>query len=202
MTVPQLEFEQIYKQFQPRIHRYLTRLTGVKDAEDLTQDVFMKVNKALPAFRNEALLSTWIYKIATNAAIDKARSGSLKEETIRESGLEEADLAAIAGQNDYRRAASGSVEDQVVRSEMTECIRRYVAALPGNYRSVVILSELEGLKDSEIASVLELSLSTVKIRLHRAREKLKQVLAANCTFYRTECNVLACEPKSPGLSGR
>jgi RNA polymerase sigma-70 factor (ECF subfamily) len=59
------------------------------------------------------------------------------------------------------------------------------------------LSELEGLKNSEIAAILGLTLNTVKIRLHRAKEKLRAELAANCIFYRTDCNQLACEPKGP-----
>jgi RNA polymerase sigma-70 factor, ECF subfamily len=202
MTQEDLEFEPLYKEFYPRIHRYLTRLIGVKDAEDLTQEVFVKISRALPAFKHEAQLSTWIYKIATHVAIDRTRSRSFQQETTQECGLVEADPAAMTGQTGCSAKHPRSVEDQVVLEEMNECIRQYVVALPENYRTVVILSEMEGLKDSEIASMLELSLNTVKIRLHRAREKLKAVLTENCSFYRTECNVLACEPKGPPGCGR
>ncbi len=69
--------------------------------------------------------------------------------------------------------------------------------LPETYRTVAVLSEIEGLKDSEIATILGLSIGTVKIRLHRAKENLRKLLSANCNFYRTDCNELACEPKGP-----
>ncbi|MDR3565743.1 MAG: sigma-70 family RNA polymerase sigma factor, partial [Negativicutes bacterium] len=88
-------------------------------------------------------------------------------------------------------------EDQVVRQEMNECIRKSITFLPDNYRTIVILSDLEELKNSEIATILGLSIGTVKIRLHRAKEKLRKELSENCLFYRTECNELACEPKRP-----
>ena len=197
-----LEFERLYAEFQPKIFRYLIRLIGVKDAEDLTQEVFAKISHALPTFKHEAQLSTWVYKIATHAAIDRTRSSSFKQEAAQECSLAEADLAAMAGQKGRPGQVPKTVEDDVIVAEMNDCIRQYVAALPENYRAVVILSELEGMKDSEIAAVLELSLNTVKIRLHRAREKLKKDLTANCHFYRTECNVLACEPKGPRGCGQ
>lgn len=82
---------------------------------------------------------------------------------------------------------------------MNECIQGYIETLPNSYRTAIILSEIEGLKNSEIASILGLSIGTVKIRLHRGKEKLKELLSANCIFYRTECNELACESRGPNV---
>jgi RNA polymerase sigma factor (sigma-70 family) len=76
MSSDEFEFEQIYAVFQPKIHRFLIRMVGVYEAEDLTQEVFVNVSQALNAFRGESELSTWIYRIATNAAFDRMRSPS------------------------------------------------------------------------------------------------------------------------------
>ena len=75
------EFTAIYAAFQPKIYRYLARLVGKQVAEDLTQEVFVKVGKALSTFHNESQLSTWIYRIATNTAIDRMRNPAFQQET-------------------------------------------------------------------------------------------------------------------------
>jgi RNA polymerase sigma-70 factor (ECF subfamily) len=83
-----------------------------------------------------------------------------------------------------------------MRDQMSSCIHDYINTLPENYRAVVLLSEIEGLTNREIAEVLELTLDTVKIRLHRGREKLKEKLRNGCSFDRDEDNVLVCDPKA------
>ena len=78
---------------------------------------------------------------------------------------------------------------------MNECILGVVEKLPENYRTVVVLSELEGFKDDEIAEILGVSIHTAKIRLHRARARLKKDLEIHCNFYRDERNEFACDSK-------
>ncbi|MGB5850259.1 MAG: sigma-70 family RNA polymerase sigma factor [Ignavibacteriaceae bacterium] len=73
MKSDELEFNRIFKEYQPKILRYLTRLTGRYEAEDLSQEVFIKVESGLKNFRGESKLSTWIYRIATNTAVDRMR---------------------------------------------------------------------------------------------------------------------------------
>jgi RNA polymerase sigma-70 factor (ECF subfamily) len=85
---------------------------------------------------------------------------------------------------------------------MNDCIDQYIARLPASYRSVVILSEHEGLANQDIADALGLSLDTVKIRLHRARARLRQDLGSGCSFYRDDRNEFACQPKPRGVSRR
>ena len=72
------DFPQVYGEFHPRIQRYLTRLLGTNEADDATQEVFAKISQALPQFRGESSLSTWIYRIATNTAYDRLRSPSFQ----------------------------------------------------------------------------------------------------------------------------
>jgi RNA polymerase sigma-70 factor (ECF subfamily) len=185
------EFEQIYSDYQPKVHRYLTRLVGAKEAEDLTQEVFLKVSKALSGFRNDAQLSTWIYKIATNTAIDRIRMVSFKQTNHNQlnEDFEEIVKSVPGGQ---------LVDQQVVRNEMNECINAYIETLPEKYRTILILSEIEGLKNQEIAEITDLNIGIVKIRLHRAKEKIKQILLEKCNFYQTSCcGKLACEPIGP-----
>ncbi len=85
MITDTVEFEKIHEAYRAKIFRYLTGLVGEQEAEDLTQDVFIKVGQALKTFRGEAQLSTWIYRIATNAAIDKTRSSSFRQTTRQSS---------------------------------------------------------------------------------------------------------------------
>ncbi|MBT8351505.1 MAG: RNA polymerase sigma factor, partial [Deltaproteobacteria bacterium] len=83
-----------------------------------------------------------------------------------------------------------------IREEMSECVREFIDKLPSDYKTVIILSELDEFKNREIADILQVSLETVKIRLHRARAQLKAVLNDGCDFYHNEENVLACDRKS------
>jgi RNA polymerase sigma-70 factor (ECF subfamily) len=76
MDINDLNLQEIYAAYQPKILRYMMRLVGEHEAEDLTQDIFVKVSQALRTFRGNSQLSTWIYRIANNAAIDKIRSSS------------------------------------------------------------------------------------------------------------------------------
>lgn len=194
MVNDKVDFEQIYTSFRSTIYRYLTRLVGTQEAEDLTQDVFIKVEKALPAFRQEARLSTWLYRIATHAAIDRMRQPSYR----RELASEQADGTAAEPIGTKAGSANPcSLEEQVMHRETSACIRAVIDTLPETYRLAVILSDLEGLKNKEIAAVLDVSLDVVKVRLHRGRTQLRKELLQYCHFYWDERNELTCDPKGP-----
>jgi RNA polymerase sigma-70 factor (ECF subfamily) len=171
-------------------------MVGQDEAEDLTQEVFMKIDRGLKDFKGRSRLSTWIYQVATNAALDKMRSRPFRESRENVSlgaAPEEADAAncgALAAET------SLSAEREAVRNEMNECIREFVDRLPEAYRTVIILSEIKDLKNQEVADILGLSLDAVKIRLHRARGRLKKEFEAGCTFYRDEDNELACDRRN------
>ncbi len=78
MAAATVDFQSVHKDFRPRVLRYLSRLVGEAEAEDLTQSVMLKISEALPGFRGDSSLSTWIYRIATNAALDKRASSRLR----------------------------------------------------------------------------------------------------------------------------
>ncbi len=193
MNKSKLEFDDVYNEFHEKIGRYVERMVGKDEAEDVTQEVFVKVDKGLEGFKGESSLSTWIYKIATNAALDKIRSRSFQEGTKRVLLDAPGDEAGGEG---ICIETSLTAEREAIRNEMNECIREFVDKLPENYRTVIILSELKDLKNQDIADVLGISLDTVKIRLHRARARLKEEFEAGCEFYRDEDNELACDRKS------
>lgn len=188
----EIDFKKIYEEFQPKIFHYLSRLAGPVEAEDLTQEVFQKVSRGLEGFKGESKLSTWLYRIATNTALDKLRSSSFRRAS-EHTPLE--DSTGVQDRDVWTGQTKNSTDQEVVRKEMSECVRGYVDDLPADYKAVIVLSDLGGFKNREIAEILQVSLDTVKIRLHRARASLKKGLGDGCDFYRNEQNVLACDRK-------
>jgi RNA polymerase sigma-70 factor (ECF subfamily) len=195
-------FASIYADFQPKVLRYLKGLVGPDEAEDISQNVFLKIHAGLKDFRGEASLSTWIYRITTNAALDRLRSRSFRQTAQVASGAAVPGDAEDAGvvTDVAGSTAEPSAESLFMRKEMNECIANFVDRLPENYRTVLALSDLDGLKNQEIADILGLSIDTVKIRLHRARRELKKRFATECNLYRTDANEFACDRKAPGSS--
>ena len=184
------EFDRIYAEHHIRILRYLTRMVGVQDAEDLAQEVFIRAAKAYEDFRHEAKIETWLYRIATHVAVDRLRGTASRRETLLGQELDE---VATDG-----RETVSSLEEKTLRRAANECIRNVIYGLPENYRTPLILSELEGFTNREIAEIMDVSLDTVKIRLHRAKEQLKQALLDACQFSRDERNELTCDPLNSG----
>jgi RNA polymerase sigma-70 factor (ECF subfamily) len=189
------DFQNIYAAFQPKILRYLSRLVGDQEAEDLTQDVFIKAHRALVNFRGESQLSTWLYRIATNTAMDKLRSPSFLRDgqvSLSEDSVE-SDQAGYYDHAILVKEEKPLVEKQLIREEMNECIRGYIEKLPNAWRVVIVMSEYEGLKNNEIANILGVTLDTVKTRLYRARVKLKEDLETHCEIHWVEeipCSVM------------
>ena len=184
-------FDEVYKEFQPKIQRFLCRLVGPDEAEDLTQEVFLKISQALPEFRGDSTLSTWVYRIASNSALDRLRGRASRR------------FLEVPLTSEQRLAdALPGAEHRVFRQEMRQCLDRFIEKLPPNYRSVFVLSEYEELSNPEIAAALGISLDAVKIRMHRARRLLQVELRGRCRFSRDARNELVCEPKSSPVSVR
>lgn len=185
-----MDFEAVYRDYHDAIRRHVARLVGDNDADDVTQEVFASVSTALPRFRGESSLSTWIYRIATNAAVDRLRSPGFKRQP------------AVPAQEAHVPDPAAGAEQTLARREMNDCIRGYIDRLPDSYRTVLVLSDQQGLTNQEIADALGITLHTVKIRLHRARARLRQAMGEGCSVYRDDRNEVACDPKPPGVSIR
>jgi RNA polymerase sigma-70 factor, ECF subfamily len=193
------DFHKIHDEFRPRIFRYLRRMLGETDAEDVCQEVFVKVDRALPGFRGESSLATWIYRIATNAALDHVRSASFRQ---AKANVESADDDALGDPNGDRAETTHLPDTLLVRKDMNDCIRGIVDSLPELYRTALVLSDLEELTNAEIAGILNISLDAVKIRIHRARTRLRKEMEKKCVFYRDDRNELACDRKPATLKFR
>jgi len=190
-----LDFTQVYKEFYPKILRYLERLTGDKEeAKDLVQEVFLKVDQGLTKFEGKSSLSTWIYRIATNISHDRFRSASFqkgKKQTITDGFIEENKEDGNVWTGDREASADQELEGK----EMSSCINRYIYDLKEDYQKVLVLSEYEGLKNIEIASILGVTLDTVKIRIHRGRTQLKNRMEKGCEVTPDPDSGLHCNEK-------
>ena len=187
-------FSDIYSEFYPKITHYLKRLVGEHEAEDVAQIVFEKVNTNLSTFKGESKVSTWVFKIATNAALDRLKSPSYKR-------TPSGPLAPVPLQTveniEMAFNKPSSPDQKVIRDEMSDCVREFVDRLQADYRTILVLNELEGFTNAEIADILQISVDAAKIRLHRARAKLKKELEKGCDFYHDERSELACDRKQP-----
>lgn len=197
MSEVRQDFATLYKEYYPKIVGYLRRLVGDLEAEDAAQEVFVKISRSLDGFRGESSLSTWIYRIATNTAMDHLRKPAeqAKRQTI---GLAMDDSSADTGDVTLTDTVP-LVDALLIRKDMNECIRGLVNDLPEIYRTVLVLGDLEGFTNAEIADLLGLSLDTVKIRLHRGRQQLKKAMDRACHLYHDERNELSCDRKTTTL---
>ncbi len=185
-----IDFQKIHNEFRPRIFHYLSGMAGKDNAEDLTQVVFEKVSRGLSNFRGESSIATWIYRIATNVALDHSRLASTRKTLVFLDTIDDSCDRNIISDEKPPDADRG-----LMKREMNACIHRIVKRMPESERTVLILSEFEGMKNLEIADILDISLNTVKIRLHRARARLRIEIKAECHLDRDERNELVCYPK-------
>ncbi|MCA1576444.1 MAG: sigma-70 family RNA polymerase sigma factor [Acidobacteria bacterium] len=161
-------FEELVRRYQRPISAYVYRMVGnYESALDLTQEIFIKVYNSLTRYRAEFKFSTWIYKIAHNAAVDHLRRNSTREQSL---------VAGIEGDTFDLPIESArlSPEQESERKERRGEIEAVVRTLPSNYRELIILRHSQDLSYEEIVEVTGLPLGTVKNRLFRAREMMRQ----------------------------
>ncbi len=152
------QFEDVLSAFQDRVFRLCCAILGDRTlADETSQEIFVRIWKALPAYRNESSLSTWIYAISRNACFT-----ALKERSRRGVSLEIPAIRQAA-----ERAAAGPQ-----RPDRSPDMLKMLGALPENYRQVIVLFYMQEKSYEEVALMLDLPLGTVKTYLHRARKQL------------------------------
>ena len=159
--------EALYHRYKRRVYSLAVRIVGPVDAEEVAQEAFIRIFRGLPKFRGEAALSTWIYRLAVNAALShRTRRAGARLPT------EEGPADKMIEAQPAEEAPSG---DAVLRARLERALVR----LPAGYRTVIVLHDVEGLEHEEIASILSCHVGTSKSQLHKARAKLREILAAD-----------------------
>ena len=151
----------------------LRLLADPKEAECVLQETFLKVFQALPEFKGQSSLSTWIYRIATNYALMRIRSRKKAPSSIDDSE----NRVSNSSLENFNRSVGNNPLRAVMNVELREAMEKAIAELPAKFRSVFVLKDIEGFSLKEIADMLDLSLAAVKSNLHRARLFLRNRLA-------------------------
>ncbi|MCR4439871.1 MAG: sigma-70 family RNA polymerase sigma factor [bacterium] len=163
----------IVRRYEQMVYNVALRLTGNADeAEGVMQETFLKVLEALPTFRGDAQLGTWIYRIATNYALMQLRKRKVPTYSLEEYNLDESrDLAS------FNRSLGDNPEALVLNAELRAVMEEAIEALPAKYKTAFVLKDMEGLPLQQIAEMLNLNVATVKTHIHRARLFLRDRLA-------------------------
>jgi RNA polymerase sigma-70 factor (ECF subfamily) len=178
-----VEFWEIYHQYYQLVRSFIAGM--VRDdwiAEDLAQETFVSAGQKLSSLRDPSKIKPWLFRIAHNKCLDHFRKPAVNREQTDPKG------EMLAG------SSPALVQIQLEQSEMSSCVQDKIARLPESYRTVLILFDLLEMSHQEIAEVLDEKVGTVKVRLHRARKALKEILSQECTFELDERNVLVCIP--------
>jgi len=178
-----MTFWDIYYEYHPRVRKFAASF--VKDewvADDITQDTFEKVQGHLDQLKDPAKLSSWIFRIAYNLCQDHFRNTQkeIKNGRVLAGQVQIQDIMPLVKKLELR--------------EMNQCVQDKVGLLPESLKSVLIMYDVMGFRQKEIAEILTISPGNVKTRLHRARGKLKAILEKECRLEKDERNVLVCEP--------
>lgn len=169
--------EALMEQYAPRVYRLAYGITrNEADAEEVTQDVFLSLFRKIDTFQGRAALGTWIYRVAANAALIKHRGKRFELEVALEEQLPTfLDDGHRAGDRAWVLADwSDTPEERLLSVETRATLDRALGALPDHYRAVLVLRDVEGLSNEEVAEAVGESVATVKSRLHRARMALRE----------------------------
>ena len=185
MKQPSLNFYSIFNEYHDRLKKFVT--ITVKNewvVDDIVQEVFVRAHSKIDTLKDHDKIGSWLFRIAYRLCMDHFRKESRKAPE---------DIVDFRGMN---ASSYSTTERKLEQHQMSVCVQNQMLLLPENYRTVIWLFDVLGFTLKEIADILELSVENVKIRLHRARKKLKSILSQKCSFEKDERNVLVCEPKN------
>lgn len=169
--------QEIWQQIHAGLRAFIAkRVANEAEADDIAQDVWIKMQRGLDGLKDQKRLIPWIYQIARRAIIDHYRAPGRRREMS--AGLA-ADLEAYGSSRTMQVSSEDSGQ---LHTELAGCLRPMIERLSGEYRQAVVLVDLEGLTHQEAAAQLGLSLSGMKSRVQRGRRQLKEMLEACCTI--------------------
>ncbi|HET9492109.1 MAG TPA: sigma-70 family RNA polymerase sigma factor [Methylomirabilota bacterium] len=168
--------EQLVERFADRVYRLALRITSShQDAEEVTQDALWTAGRKVHTFKGESAFGSWLYRITANAAYMKLRS---RRATAREIALDDVLPSLDGGHFEPLDDWSPKVDEQALQGELREVLERAIDRLPPDYRTALVLHDIEGLSNPDIAEALGISLPAVKSRIHRSRLFLRKELSA------------------------
>jgi RNA polymerase sigma-70 factor (ECF subfamily) len=169
--------EQLVETYADRAYRLTLRITGSKeDAEEATQDALWTAGRKIHTFKGDSAFGSWLYRIAANAAYMKLRARKAK---AREIAIEDVLPVLDDGGVHFEPMDDWSprVEDQALNGELREILDAAIAELPPDYRTALVLHDIEGMPNPDVAEALGISLPAVKSRIHRSRLYLRKRLS-------------------------
>ncbi|MBP1635113.1 MAG: polymerase, sigma-24 subunit, subfamily [Acidobacteria bacterium] len=183
-----MDFWEIFDRHYSRVHAYAaSMLRDPAAGDDVVQETFIRAQANVDRLREPDKVLAWLLRIAHNLCMDQLRA----RQAARIDEAADVETAPAA-------RVEPSVEADLERGEMSACVRDKVDQLPETDRSVILLYDISGLTHEEVAAILDIEVGAAKVRLHRARKKLRSLLERACSFEQDERNVLVCEPKQPG----
>ena len=167
--------EQLVERYANRVYRLALRITGShEDAEEVTQDALWTAGRKVHSFKGESAFGSWVYRITANAAYMKLRS---RRAQANEIALDDVLPAIDGGHFEPMDDWSLRVDEQALQSELRRVLEEAIDQLPADYRTALVLHDIEGLSNPDIAEALGLSLPAVKSRVHRSRLFVRKQLA-------------------------
>jgi RNA polymerase sigma-70 factor (ECF subfamily) len=169
-------FEAIVNRYQARVFRLACRLTSDADAPDVLQDTFLQVFRYLPSFRGESQFGTWLYRIATNAALMHRRACARRPAESLDAFLPQFDAHGTHLGTPAELQVASRADELLDQQLLAEKAREAIARLPDPYRDAFVLRDLEEMSTTEVARILGVEPATVRQRVHRARLMLRGYL--------------------------
>lgn len=192
------EIGPVFSEHRAGVRAQISQLVPADEVDDIVQEVFVKVARALSTFSGKAELRTWLHQIARRTAIDHLRSRRHHERrhTISLEATDSERSGETIGHPADPAKIGPEAPSRLVRAEMHGCIQEFMRRLPAAHAEILRLKEIRGFTNAEIASRLGLTVDAAKIRLHRARAAMRALVSQDCELYRTTDNTIACDRKS------
>ena len=170
-------FEDIVERYQGRLYRLVCRLTSDTDAPDVLQETFLQVYRHLSSFRGDSRFATWVYRIATNAALMHRRARTRRPSESLDAFLPCFDANGLHRGTPAELQAASRVDELLDRRTLAISARGALARLPDLYRDAFVLRDLEEMPTADVADALGIEPAAVRQRVHRARLMLRGYLA-------------------------
>jgi len=179
-----MDFLEIYDLHYRPVKAFISKMVGDPwMTDDLTQDTFIRVKNNLNDLKDDSKRKPWIFRIARNRCLDYFRSSAAKNK----------------GQelmHRLQKSIEPVVQTQLEQHQMSQCVQNKISLLPEKIRVALVLSDTIEMTHQEIADILGITVSNVKVRVHRARKAFKKILEQECIFEHDERSVMVCEPKT------